>query len=60
MAFKVRKGQKEALNAPGRHVSPEPKIKWRDPIVGPYILKKFQIDTTLLTPSKKVVTELVS
>jgi hypothetical protein len=28
--------------------------------MGPYILTKFQIDTTLLTPSKKVVTERAS
>jgi hypothetical protein len=38
-------------------VPPDPKILLRDPIVGPYILKKFQIDTTLLTPSKIDVTE---
>ncbi len=36
----------------------DPKILFRDPIVGPYILTKFQIDITLLSPSKNAVTEI--
>ncbi len=36
----------------GQHVPPDLKILLRDPIMGLYILTKFQIDKTLLTPSK--------
>jgi hypothetical protein len=53
LAFKVRKGQKEALKVPGRHDNmSHPTSKFYDLIMGLYTLTKFQIDTTLLTPSK--------
>jgi hypothetical protein len=35
-------------------VPPDPKKLLRDPIMTPYNLTKFQIDTILLTPSKNV------
>ncbi len=40
-------------------MSPDPKNLLRDSIMGLYILTKIQIDTTLLTPSKVDVTELL-
>jgi hypothetical protein len=39
---------------------PELKIRFWDPIMGPYNPTKFQIETTLPTPSKVAVTEVLA
>ncbi len=49
---KMQKSGPKRSRQVGQHVSPDPKILLQDPIIGPCNLTKFQIDTTLLTPSK--------